>query len=116
MAGYNLSVRLLPDTVKTLGFAAIGVPYMGVGTAFAEPIRIIDIQNLTNQSVMFSFDGINDHLPLPINGYLILDVTSNKSDKGSFYIAEGTRIYVRQLSGAPTSGSVYVTGFYGQNS
>lgn len=110
---FGQAIRLLPETVRTIAAGAIGVAYSGIGTAFDHPIRIIMIQNLTDQTVMFSFNGVDDHVPLPSNGFLLLDVTTNKaSSGGAFYIAEGTRIYVREIV-SPTSGDVYVSVFYG---
>jgi len=110
----SLAIRLVPETAKTLAFGSIGAAYMGVGTAFTKPIRILMIQNLTDESLMFSFDGINDHVPLPRDGYILLDITANKAIEHGYYIAEGTRIYVKEI-GTPTTGSVYVTAFYGAN-
>jgi len=86
---------------------------MGVGTAFDKPIRLIIFQNFTNAGMMISFDGVSDHMPLATSGYIVLDVTANKTIANGFYIAEGTRIYVKQLSGAASSGSFYVSAFGG---
>src|SRR5690606_3867349 len=111
---FNLSVKLVPETVRSLAGAAIGAAYMGIGTAFEHPVRIIMIQNLTDQIVMFSFNGIDDHVPLPANGFLLLDVMANKSSPGGgFYIAEGTRIYAKDAGVSPSTGFVYVSVFYG---
>ena len=71
------------------------------------------IQNLTDENLMFSFDGIDDNFPLPANGYILLDVTANKTRDEGFFLAEGERLYVKQITGAPTLGSVYFTTFYG---
>jgi hypothetical protein len=58
-------------------------------------------------------DGINPHWVIFGGGFLLLDVTTNRSDSGgALNIAQGTRIYVE---GAPTTGSVYVSTFYGSN-
>lgn len=111
---YALAIRLAPEPVRSLAFGAIGGAYMGIGTAFAHPIRIIMIQNLTDVSLMFSFDGIDDHVPLPGSGFLLLDVTTNKSVSNGFFIAEGTRIYVKTIAAPVTVGSVYVSVFYGE--
>lgn len=108
------SIRLVPETARSLAAGSIGAAYMGVGTSFTKPIRMLLIQNLTDESLMFSFDGVNDHLPLPTDGYILLDVTSNKAREDGLYFAEGTRIYVKEIS-TPTTGSVYVTTFYGAN-
>lgn len=108
----STAIRVAAETVKTLNFAAIGAAYMGIGTAFSNPIRLLFVQNLTDAALMFSLDGINDHFPLPALGYMILDVTTNKSLKQGWFIAEGQRVYVKNLA-VPTSGDVYVSAFYG---
>ena len=37
---------------------------------------------------------------------------TNKTRESGYYLAEGTRIYVKE-TGTPTSGNVYLTTFYG---
>ena len=107
---YAISAKF--ETVRTLGFASIGAAYMGVGTALTHPARMIYVTNLTNAELMFSFDGVNDHLPLPENGYFIFDIMANKSDESGFFLGEGHRLYVKEI-GNPTSGSVYFSIIYG---
>lgn len=106
------AIRLVPEAVRSLAFGSIGVGYMGIGTEINNPVRILRIQNLTNALLMFSYDGINDHEPLASNSFLLLDITANKSRDQGYYLAEGTRIYVKR-DGTPTDGSVYVTVYYG---
>ena len=106
------SIRLVPEAARSLAFGSIGAAYMGIGTSFTKPVRILMIQNLTDTALMFSFDGLVDHVPLPREGFILLDVTSNKAKEDGFFIAEGTRIYVKEIV-TPTLGSVYVTTFYG---
>ena len=110
-----LSIRLLPDELRSLGSGSIGAAYMGIGSAFTQPIRIIHIQNLTDQTLIFSFDGINDHQVLAANGFILLDITANKTREQGYYISEGTRIYAKEESVTPTSGNVYISSFYGKN-
>jgi len=72
------------------------------------------MQNLTDAPIWWSFDGINDHLPMAVNGYLILDITSNKTLPQGFFLAEGQRLYVKQYSAvAPTRDAVHLSTFYG---
>ena len=71
------------------------------------------IQNFTNASVMMSFDGLTNHFPLLNYSHIILDIASNKTREGGFYLSEGQRLYVTQI-GVPTTGSVYLTVFYGK--
>ncbi len=114
MASASLAVRMLFEPQRALAFGVIGAGYMGVGTAVTHPLRQFFIQNLTDQTLQFSFDGINDHFVLPRNGYFISDVTANKSVTQGFFLAEGDRLYVRHLGVAPTAGSVYFTAIYGK--
>lgn len=110
----SLAIRLLCEPLRSLGFASIGAAYIGIGTAIISAARILHIQNLTDKTLLFSFDGINDHFPLAANGYLLLDITSNKTVPQGFFLPEGQRIYVKEsAAGAPIAGSVYVTIFYG---
>jgi len=106
------AIRLVPESVRSLAFGSIGAGYTGIGTAIVNPVRMFHIQNLTDVTLMFSYDGVNDHFPLPPNGFLLLDITANKSRDHGFYLAEGTRVYVKEV-GTPTSGSVYLTVYYG---
>lgn len=112
----SLAIRLRLEPVRTLGFAAIAAGYMGVGTALEHPARMIFIQNLTDALLMFSFDGVNDHFPLSSNGYIVLDIATNQALEQGFFLAQGDRLYVKELVGAPTTGSVYFTSFYGNES
>lgn len=113
MAVPNLANRLLPETLRSLAFGSISGTYAGIGTAFANPVRIFFLENLTDVLCTFSFDGVNDHVVLPRNGFLLLDVTSNMTlTGGALSISQGQRIYVK---GAPTTGGVYLTVFYGSN-
>ena len=110
-----LSIKLLPEAVRSLAFGSISGTYAGVGNPLSNPSRILLIQNYTDALLMFSFDGISDHIPVAPNGFVLLDITANKTVSQGFYIAEGTRMYVKEID-TPTSGSVYVSSFYGIDS
>jgi len=112
--GYSKSIRFLPETLRSLGFASIGAAYMGVGTAIDHPARMVIIQNYTNDQLLFSFDGVNDHITLSSLSQIVLDISSNKTTDDGFYMAEGDRLYVKEVVG-PTSGSVYFSVFYGKD-
>ncbi len=111
MAAENLSVRLYPEALRSLAFGGISGTYAGIGTALANPARIIYIVNTTDGLLTYSFDGINDHFVIPSSGFLLLDVTSNMTSVGgSFTIAQGQRIYAK---GTVSSGSTYLSVFFG---
>lgn len=106
------AIRLIPEPARSLDFSFITGTYMGIGTEISNPVRILRIQNLTDAILWFSYDGINDHEPLAANSFLLLDITANKTREQGYFLAEGTRIYVKKI-GTPTEGAVYVTVYYG---
>ncbi len=108
----SLAIRMRPEVLRSLAFGSIGAGYAGVGTALTKPARIIIIQNYTDAQLMFSLDGVDDHFPLASNGQLVLDLSSNKTVDVGFFMAEGDRLYVKNI-GSPTMGSVYFTALYG---
>lgn len=109
----NTAVRLAAETLRTLAFGSISGTYAGIGTSFVNPCRILLVQNLTNNTLVFSFDGVNDHFVLPSNGFVLIDVESNKTTTGgALNLPTGTRVYVKEI-GTPTTGAVYVSTLYG---
>jgi hypothetical protein len=117
MANYGLSIKWLPETQRTITAASIAASpgtYLGVGTAISNPARQFLIWNLTDVSLQFSFDGINNHFPLPGNGFFLDDISSNTSLSQNYLLGAGTRLYVKTL-GTPSTGAVYFTVFYGAN-
>lgn len=109
-----LSIRLLPEAVRSIAYGSTSASYAAVGTPLSNPARIIIFQNFTDGAMMVSFDGITDHIPVAGNGFILLDVTSNKTASQGFYIAQGTRFYIKQI-GTPTTGSFYISSLYGLN-
>jgi hypothetical protein len=87
--------------------------YVAVGGRFDHPIRILFVQNLTDVGLMFSLNGIDDSFVLPDSGYMILDVSANKTTNEGLFFPVGDRIFVKQI-GIPSTGSVYVSAFYGK--
>lgn len=105
--------RLRYEGLRTLGFAAIGAAYAAIGTALANPARVIIAKNLTDKSVLFSINGVTDHFIIPSGGFQLIDVTTNKVRDDGFFTDQGTVFYAKQgPSGAPASGSVYIEVIY----
>lgn len=110
-----LGIRFKFDDQRSLAFGSIGAAYMGVGTAITESARQIFVQNLTDALLQFSLDGVNDHFPLPPNGFMILDIAANKTQDTGFFLSEGERLYVKDIASAST-GAVYFSVMYGTHS
>ena len=107
------AIRFAAEEVRIVASGAVGAPYSTVGDPMTHPIRTIIFQNTMDTGLMLSFDGVTDHLPIITNGYMAIDIASNKTSPQGFYLAEGQQIFVRQLGGVPSSGSLYVSVFYG---
>lgn len=108
----TLATRLLFEPVRSLAYTSITGSYVAIGTPLLHPARQIFIQNDTDVTLMFSLDGVNNHFPLPTYGFILLDITSNKTTDSGFYIAQGTQFYVKEV-GTPSLGTVYVSAMYG---
>ena len=106
-------IKMNFEPVRQLAFGGIGVDFTGVGTALSNPGRGVLIQNLTDVLLDFSFNGIDLHFPLPDQSFWVIDITANKTTSDGFFVAEGTRLYVRQ-NGVPTLGAVYFTVMSGE--
>ncbi len=111
----SLAIRLVPETLRTSAFGAIGVGYSAIGTALAHPCSIFLLQNATDGNALFSLDGTNDHFFLPSGGFVLFDLTTNKTLPQGAFISQGTTVYVKRSGGAPTSGAVYLSVLYGLN-
>lgn len=107
------AIRLQWEPVRSLAAASISGTYMGIGTMLTNPCRILWVQNLTDETLMFSVDGINDAFPLASNGFVLLDVTANQTLIQGAYFAAGMRIYVKSIGANPTMNAVYVSTIYG---
>lgn len=111
----NLSIHARCEPQRVIAFSGISSSYAGVGSGYANPPRVYLLQNLTDATMQFSFDGVNDHLPLGPGGTFCFDITANKSENGGvFNFAQGDRTYVKTID-TPTLGAVYVTIFYGSD-
>ena len=111
----NQAVRVQWDALRSLGFASFAAGYTIVGTAFAHPIRLLVMQNLTNGTATVSFDGVTDHMVLPSGGQIVLDFASDASFvAGMWSLAVGDSVWVKNNGAAPTSGSFYVSAAYGK--
>jgi len=113
MASLVSSVRVRYEPLRSVAFGAITNSYASVGLPFENPVRILKVTNLTNQAVLVSLNGIDDHDIVAANGFFLYDYSSNRADAaGLLEQPQGDRIYVRTPSTLPTIGSLYVTVVY----
>jgi hypothetical protein len=113
MANLISSIRVRYEPLRSIAFGAITTSYQGVGLPFANPVRILKVTNLTNQPMLISLNGIDDHDIVAENGFFLYDYSSNRADAaGLLEQPQGDRIYVRTPSTLPTVGNLYVTVVY----
>lgn len=104
------------EAVRSLASGSIVAGYTNVGTATTNPARIVLLQNMTDAGVMISFNGgVNDHIPLAANMSTVLDLASDAVGRSIMQLPANTQIAVKRLSGAPTTGSFYVSVVYANN-
>lgn len=96
------------EAVREVAFGGIGAGYAALGTAVSDNVRMISISNATNADVYISFDGTTNHIRLAANSFKLFDFTANKVREDGFFLANQTTIYQKRVSGAPTSGSLWV--------
>lgn len=101
------------EELRSVAFGSIGASYTAIGDPFENPIPFFILQNYTDADLLFSIDGTTDHIFLPSNGQLIVDISSNRSFADGLFFRTGKSVYVKR-SGTPTSGSVYFSAFYGE--
>lgn len=109
--------RIRYEVLRSLNFGDISGSYTGVGTPFANPIRILKVCNATDANLIISFNGVDQMDFIAANGFCLYDFSSNRADPGGYLEqSAGDRLYVAQESATPTSGNVYVTVIYAATS
>jgi hypothetical protein len=114
MSNYSLAIRMYPEPVQTLSYADISGSYVLLGTLANPSVQTI-IQNWTDQPVMLSWNGINDHFPIASGCAWDSDNVSNKGKSDGLWQSQRQSYWVRLIGGtSPTMNAVYLTTFYGQ--
>lgn len=106
------AIRIFAETLRSIAFGSISGSYAAIGGALANPSRILKITNTTDADMIISYDGTNNHEIVPTASAVVFDFCSNQTFQNGAFLAEGTIIYVKQVS-APSKGSVYVSTYYG---
>lgn len=113
-----VQIRARYESLKRLGFAAIGAGYTGIVDMAGAPvaaehsIRIYTILNRTDADVLCSFDGINPFILIPNGQSFTDDLCSNQALSAGFELPAGSRLYIAHNGVAPTTGAVYWTICY----
>ena len=103
------STALFPDAMQTFDSSTMTSSYQALGDALAEPTRILKIINNSTKDITISWDGITDHDFVPIEGFSLYDVGTNRGNSApELCIRKGTQIFVKGTAG---TGSIYLVTF-----
>jgi hypothetical protein len=103
---YGLRVR--SEAVREAAFGTIGAAYTAVGSATTHRGRIVSFYNSTDVDVYITTDLSKNEKRLASGTGQIFDYTANKVRDDGAFLPEGTIFYVKRVSGAPSSGAVWV--------
>ena len=97
------------ETLRSLAFGSISGTYASVGTALANPARLICFTNDTEGNMLFSRNTTTDEVFVAAGSFKLFDITSNARpvNQADFVFETGTQWSVKQEE-APVSGSVYI--------
>lgn len=109
MGSLNAS-NSLPQPQVTIAAASIAAGYTVAGR-FTAPIVQMYIISTLDQAVQISFDGVNDHIPVPAGS--TVPVFLEIDFKGNLTVFPNPVVSVKRI-GTPTVGSLYVSGFSAQ--
>lgn len=100
------------EPIREVAAASVGATYSAIGAAINDHARIIRLVNTCDTEVYISIDGTNNHLRLAENSFVLYDLSSNKVQDDGLFLSIGTVFYVKRVSGAPATGSVWVEVLY----
>ncbi len=107
------SQRVRYENLRSIAFGSITGTYAGVGASFANPVRILMIDNISDADVYVSFDGVNDKTIVAARSGKVIDYASNRTEPiGQLEQSVGERVYVKVITTLPTVGGVFVSVIY----
>ena len=104
--------RVSYEAIREVAAAGVGAAYGAVGTATTDHTRILRIVSSLDAEVYVSFDGTTDHIRMAGNSFVLYDYSTNKIHDDGLFLSQGTTIYVKRVSGAPTTGSLWIEVVY----
>ncbi len=115
MSQYSIAVRWRAEEIRSLNFDELDVDYVPLGGPMEHPIVNYRIQNLSNQDILISYDGVTDQDYVSAGSFVLLDVSSNKGKGDVLALAKGDIVYVKPATSAPSSGAVALSAYYASN-
>ena len=112
----GLGIWIVPETIRTnVGTAstyASTSPDATLGGPLLFQARYLKFTNLTNATLMVSWDGIHDHFIYPPDSFDVIDVTAMRARYDGAFGSIGTQFYVRYVGDPAGSGLMYLSVLY----
>ena len=103
--------RAIFNPLQSVAYGSITNSFTLVGSNFSNPVVLIHLLNLTNQSILFNVDGsgVAQGIVAP-GGFVLFDLNANRQPYNeALELPIGGGIYIEYPGSAPTSGTFYVT-------
>jgi len=103
--------RALCDILVIIPYSSITSSYTLLAGPYSGPTRLWEFDNMTNGSLLISFDGVNNHKFLAPTSGKIYDICSNRSPNAMLETVY-QQIYVKYTGTTPSSGDLYIARTY----
>lgn len=103
--------KLQYDVLRSINSATFTGSYQAIGTPLTYPTSLVRLVNNSSVSVTISTDGVNDNELVPLNSFVLYDVTANTPANGddAIFIPKGTQFYAKAAAGV---GFFYIVSLY----
>lgn len=98
------SQPIIWDTLRSIDATTLTANYQAIGTALGFASIKLDLQNLSDQTIVLTDDPAVNKLRLPAGAYRVYDITLGNDP----WVRKGTIIYVKHDGVVPTTGTVDV--------
>ncbi len=106
--------RVAYEAVREVAAASVGATYTAIGNPIGDHARIVRIVSTLNADVYISIDGITNHIRVASSSFVLYDFSTNKVQDDGLFLSVGTTFYVKQVSGAAATGSLWIEVIFAQ--
>jgi hypothetical protein len=99
--------QLQYEQLRSIDSSTFTGDYQVIGDPLLHPASVIKFVNNSTVFVTISVDGVNDYDIIPVNSFVLYDVTSNTPSQASngVFVPQGRQYYVKGSAG---TGLVYL--------
>lgn len=109
----SFGIRVQFSDIKEIDFGDVGATYKEIATPFTHQLRMVTIKNSLDTAAYVSFDGSTDHVRLEPTEVREFNFCSNAIGNHKLFLPANLQAWAKEVSSAPTTGSLWIEGFYG---